>query len=120
MEKRRVHSTKTNLFDQQLLGDCMNSREDFAPFWLASSILDDLESSAMVEEFLATAYKDIHGNNVYGGLVNRNLRTSAMHEAADRYSSTVVFLASIWTRSDAYIMTGQNVEQKIDVRFLCR
>jgi hypothetical protein len=96
----------------------MNTREDFAPYWLASSILDDLESSAMVQEFLAITYKDIHGMNVFGGLINRNVSTQSMHEAADRYSSIAVFLASIWTRPDEYVMTGRAIEQEIDVSFL--
>lgn len=88
-------------------------REDFAPFWLAMSILEDRQSCVAVEAFIATTYGDT------GALFIHNKRTGTMYEdAADRYASTVVFLASLWSRGDQYTMSTSRGQRSVDTAML--
>lgn len=90
-----------------------NPREDFAPFWLAMTILNDPASSKEIEKFLKTTYDGC------GALFIHNRRTGSMYEdSADRYAATVVYLASIWSRDDKYTMSLHRGNKIVDTSIL--
>jgi hypothetical protein len=92
-----------------------NNYVDFAPVWLARTILEDSSYVLLVEKFLRQI-----PTNICGGIYVINKETGSKFAAADRYMPTIVFLASIWMRGQTnFKITGGNPEVEIDTKLLC-
>jgi hypothetical protein len=92
-----------------------NNYADFAPVWLARTIFEDSACAELVERFLRQI-----PTHICSGIYVINKETGSRFAAADRYTSTSIFLASIWTRGQTnFKMTGGNPEVEIDTKSLC-
>lgn len=80
----------------------------FAPTWLARTILEDKEASFHVENFITEIPR-----HYPGGLILFNLTTCGEYRGADRYMPTIVFLASHWTIPHRYQLLCGDTERII-------